>query len=277
VPATLIHPAAVLPLYYAARKYLPLSALVIGSLSPDFEYLYQWGAGNRFAHTLAGMAFCLPAGLAALWIFHALVKRPLLEILPTALRGRLVAPSGAFRWLPWTRLPLIVLAVALGALTHMAWDSFTHYGGWSVQHFHELERVLFSIGTLKDVRVYGLLQYVGTLVGFAVLAGCFWLWLRHAPLPGELPPLVLGRRARLWIRAGLVLVPLALGLAVGFTARDGHTGAYGLRQLVAGTALGFHAGLYAAALAYGTGFTLWQWRRSALGNKMPAGGEERTS
>jgi hypothetical protein len=267
--ATLVHPAAILPFYYAARKYLPLSALVIGSLAPDFEYLLRWGAGNRFAHTLPGMAFCLPAGLVALFLFHMFLKRPIIEILPAALRRRLLPLAGEFSWLPWTRPPLILLAVAVGALTHLAWDTFTHSGSWGTQIFPGLQTVIYASGRFQ-VRVYSLLQYLLTPLGFGVLAGCFWFWMRRTASRPEPPPPVLGRRACLAVWAGLVLVPLALGLAVGLTAMGPHRGAFGLRQLIAGTALGAHAGLYAAVLAYGVGFTLWQWRRTAERNRISA-------
>ncbi|HOX07499.1 MAG TPA: DUF4184 family protein [Planctomycetota bacterium] len=272
MPATLVHPAAVLPFCFALRKWLPVSALVIGSLTPDFEYLVRWGAGNRFSHTLSGLYFCVPAGLVAFLLFHVAVKRPMFEILPEALRGRLLPLAWGFRWLPWWRLPLIVLAVALGAFTHQAWDSFTHYGAWGTKLFPRLEHLLFTVGDLR-VRGYGLLQYLGTPVGLAVLASALWWWLRRTPA-GAAPPSFIGRRDRAAIWAGLVLVPLMLGMAHGLTMMGPHRGAFGLRQLVAGAAMGAHAGLYAALLAYGVGVTIWQWRPEGPGNKIPAGGGE---
>ncbi len=273
MPATLVHPAAILPVHYLAKGRLPLSALVIGSLSPDFEYLLRWGAGNRFAHTLPGLAFCVPAGLLALWLFHAVVKRPLLELAPEWHRRTLAPMAGAFRWLPWARLPLIAASVAIGALSHMALDSFTHYGGWAVQAFPAFKQTLFSIGHMK-VTVYSLLQYLGTLLGLVALAVCHWLWVLRAPAPAEPRSDVLCARGRWALRAGIVLVSLGLGVAVGLVNQGTNTGAWGIRLLVAGTALGSHTGLYAACLAYGAGFTLWQWRRKAAGNKIPAGGGE---
>jgi hypothetical protein len=94
--------------------------------------------------------------------------------------------------------------------------------------------------------------------------------MRRTASSAEAPPPLLGPRARSAIWAGLVLVPLALGLAVGITMMGKHRGAVGFRQLTVGTAQGAHFGLYAAMLAYGVGFALWQWRRTAERNKISA-------
>jgi hypothetical protein len=271
MPATLVHPAAVLPIFHLARRHLPLSALVIGSLSPDFEYLLRWGGGNRFSHELPWLAFCVPAGLLALWLFHALVKRPMLELLPERHRVRLLPHAGDFHWLPWTRLPLIVLAVTIGALTHMGWDAFTHYGGWGVMAFPALERVIFASGRM-EFRVYNLFQYGSTPAGLAVIVAWYWLWVRRVPAT-DAPP----RCVPLWLRwlvcASFVIGPMALGLAMGLILMGPYRGAFGLRQLVSGLGMGSHTGLYAFVLAYGAGFTLWQWHRQGRRDKIPAGDE----
>ncbi|WP_220463965.1 DUF4184 family protein [Adhaeribacter radiodurans] len=42
MPFTFSHPAIVLPLTLLLRKWYSLTGLVIGSLTPDFEYFYQF-------------------------------------------------------------------------------------------------------------------------------------------------------------------------------------------------------------------------------------------
>src|SRR5581483_12465816 len=50
VPFTLAHPAAVLPL---RRRGLVFSALVVGSMAPDFEYFF--GLKRPISHTMPGI------------------------------------------------------------------------------------------------------------------------------------------------------------------------------------------------------------------------------
>src|SRR5262245_66554750 len=104
MPFTLAHPAAVIPL----KRYLPLSALVVGSLSPDLEYLVRLRAVSHLSHTLTGLfSFCLPVGLVLLWLFHRFVKQPLTLLMPTTMRQRLLPESSNF---PFSSLRNFALA-----------------------------------------------------------------------------------------------------------------------------------------------------------------------
>src|SRR5690349_14740000 len=83
MPFTAAHPAAILPL--AVRLSVPygVSALAVGSMSPDFEYFLWRHAASTSGHSIDGLfVFCLPAGLIVLAAFHTLVKRPLALLLP---------------------------------------------------------------------------------------------------------------------------------------------------------------------------------------------------
>src|SRR5437762_1241430 len=132
MPFTLSHPAAAVPL---ARLGLPLSALVVGSMAPDFPYFLNVAKHSHYGHTLPGIfCFCVPAGLVALWLFHRVLKLPLLSLLPTAHQARLCAAATAFRFGPARNFALILLGLLIGTLTHVAWDSVTHEHGWTVRH-----------------------------------------------------------------------------------------------------------------------------------------------
>src|SRR5262245_59833653 len=135
MPFTLAHPAAIISL----RKYLPLSRLVLGSMSPDFEYMLRLTAISEFSHTLSGLLyFCVPIGILFLWLFHYSAKPLLLLLLPFSLRQRL-KPYSDFNFWPAGRFALILLAVLIGAFTHIAWDSLTHEYGWTVQRWSILQ------------------------------------------------------------------------------------------------------------------------------------------
>lgn len=177
MPFTLAHPAAVLPFY---RSRIPLSALVIGSMIPDFEYFARFGYGKTFSHTLPGLLlFCLPAGLAVLWVFHRFLKQPLFALLPRGYRLRLEKYRSRFLFLPLNRLGLAILGILLGAITHIAWDAFTHSFGWAVVHLPALDRTLFETGWGK-LRLFKILQHFSTLVGLFLLTGAGWYWYRRA-------------------------------------------------------------------------------------------------
>src|ERR1043166_4543968 len=99
MPMTFAHPVAVLPL---AKRGLVFSALVIGSMSPDFEYFLRLHTRENFGHTLPGLfLFSVPAGFVVLWIYHALLKMPLLSLLPESHQRRLLPLAQAeFRYGP---------------------------------------------------------------------------------------------------------------------------------------------------------------------------------
>ena len=70
MPFTVSHAAAVLPLHRLSKHKLPLSALMIGSMAPDFGYFFTREAGRLLTHSFSGLfIFALPAGLFV-WFFY---------------------------------------------------------------------------------------------------------------------------------------------------------------------------------------------------------------
>lgn len=169
MPLTFAHPVAVLPL---RRCGLPLSALVVGSVAPDLEYLLHLAPRGDVGHTMAGLPlFCLPAGLLVLWVFHRIWKRPLQALVAGA------APAsrepGPFAFWPLGRFALLIAAVLIGALTHLAWDSFTHPHGWMVQQVPALAAPILETHW-GAVPLYKGLQHGSTAFGLSVLAVMAW-------------------------------------------------------------------------------------------------------
>jgi hypothetical protein len=84
MPFTFSHPALVLPLYAAGKKYLSLPGLVMGSIAPDFEYFLRMKKGiSYYSHTTAGLLyFNLPLSLVLLFVFHEIVRNLLILHLP---------------------------------------------------------------------------------------------------------------------------------------------------------------------------------------------------
>lgn len=73
MPFTLAHPAIILPLQ--RYKQLPLSALIAGSIDPDFHYLLQMGLSGRYSHSIEGIfSVSLPIALVLFVMFHWCIK-----------------------------------------------------------------------------------------------------------------------------------------------------------------------------------------------------------
>jgi len=177
MPLTLSHPAAAVPL---ARWGLILSALVVGSISPDFLYFYCLSTRCQFGHTLLGIfLFDIPAGLVILWIFHRILKQPLFSLFPISHQQRLIPFVNEFQFFPLRRFLLIIVSLLIGTLTHIIWDSFTHYSGWVVQQLPILISPVIEIGQ-KTIRFHHILQHGSTLLGAALLLYWYMKWYRLA-------------------------------------------------------------------------------------------------
>jgi hypothetical protein len=185
MPFTLAHPAAAVPLLRPLGRHGVLSALVIGSLVPDFWYLIPL-AGRNASHGIAGLFwYCLPVGLLAYCLFHAALKRPLIALFPPATAARLAGLSAAgLPRVPWSAVTVSLLA---GGATHLAWDAFTHWRGAGVQAWPALQTLLTSSGAV-EVRVYHALQIVSSVLGLGLLAYWCARWLREAPPVADAGP-----------------------------------------------------------------------------------------
>ena len=184
MPYTISHAAAVLPFSRWLKPRRLLSAAVIGSMIPDLGYLLPHDLPRVETHSLHALfTFCVPAGLACYWLFQILIKPAGLEALPDGAyaRARPVAASariGAAR--DWLRATVGVLA---GAVTHLAWDGFTHEGARGVRMLPTLT------GTLGDVAghqllIYKVLQQLSSLVGLAIV---IWIASRALGVPAPVP------------------------------------------------------------------------------------------
>jgi hypothetical protein len=136
VPFTLLHPAVVLPV---ARGPLVASALVAGAVAPDVPYYVplQWLGGDynlTLTHDATSLLWLDPAlGLVLLAVFHALVKRPVVALLPDAVARRVAPALAGPTWRSPRVLAWVLVSVALGAASHVAWDALCDaFGyGWS--------------------------------------------------------------------------------------------------------------------------------------------------
>lgn len=146
-----------------------MTGLIIGSMTPDFEYFLRMKILSIYSHTLAGLFyFCLPMGLLTAFIFHNIIKKPLVANLPEFLNARLNAISKT-DWNKHFKLnSLIVLSsILLGAISHLAWDACTHHNGFVVNNSAYLSSE-FQLLNLK-VKGYKILQHLSTIVGGLII------------------------------------------------------------------------------------------------------------
>ncbi|MBC9724633.1 DUF4184 family protein [Streptomyces sp. TRM68367] len=217
MPFTLSHAAAVLPAVRTdgtGRGSLVPAVLVAGSLAPDMTYSaanFLSGAMEfgEVTHSFPGVFtvdVLVAWALVGLWL---LVREPLVALLPRARQGRVAAllrcgvprarvrPALVVRW---------YVSAALGALTHVVWDAFTHLDRWGMRLFPVLGR------EVAGSPLYWYLQYGGSAVAAVVIAVFVVYAVRRTPPAEPVGVAVLSVRDRWW--AGAVIGGCALVAAV---------------------------------------------------------------
>jgi hypothetical protein len=203
VPFTISHCAAVLPLQ---KSRLPLAALMIGSMSPDFAYFVPGDPDRMFTHSIAGLFwFCWPVSLVVWLLFVRVLEQPTLALLPDSWQARF-APSN--REFTLTTLALASAAILVGGITHLIWDSFTHRGTAVVQALPGLHSVAFHVNGWR-VRWFVVLQHLSSMIGLLILL--VWAW--KLPPVHQRPQQLLSVSNVMRIRAAAILIASSLALA----------------------------------------------------------------
>jgi hypothetical protein len=222
VPFTISHAAAVLPLRGFGKFRLPLAALMIGSMSPDFAYFLPGDLERVDTHSIAGVFwFSWPVSIGLWLLFVRVLEQPTRALLPDGWHARFV-PSD--QELTLQTLTLASIAVILGALTHLLWDSFTHRGTPMVKLLPALHAVAFHYHGWR-VRWFVVLQHLSTIVGLLLLV--IWAW--------RLPPTLSFPRAfsaaSHATRVGAVAALIAATFGLAFANFLFHSDTWFLRRL----------------------------------------------
>ncbi len=195
VPFTGSHPAAVLPLL---RLGLPASALVIGSVAPDLPYYFDLPLTAAQTHSLTGVLGAnLILGVCAYLLWHLLLVPPLIWAAPANLQRRIPDRLRAGPRLSTAGdLARVSLALAIGALTHVLWDAFTHAGMLGPRMMPWLDSVVHGL------QLFRWLHVVSSIIGLACLVWVAVRWWPGAPTIGSIAPI------RPAVRWGLALALL---------------------------------------------------------------------
>jgi hypothetical protein len=256
MPFTVSHAIAAVPLRRLLGARAVASALVIGAMVPDARYFVPYAHGWPTHAPAALLWFALPLGLATYLLFHALLREPVLALLPIAVRQRLGALLR-----PASPAPLLLVAVSVlvGAASHLLWDLLTHHATIVTRPFPAFEIVVATVRG-HHFRVYSVLQHVSSVVGLGLLVGWCRRWLLAQPVDASVGAGV-SPTAR---RAGVALVVVVPLLA--FVARWALVVRRGR-----GAALGFGLAIRAGGMAFALGLVIF-----ALGWRVAVGsrGEE---
>jgi hypothetical protein len=164
MPFTAAHPAIVLP--FLRSRYFSATALIIGSMAPDFEYFIKMAPKTYYSHTKAGLFyFDVPMVLILSLVFHLIVKKNLIHNLPLFLQKRFQDVLH-FDFLNYLKTrPFIFLFSALaGSASHIFWDHFTHTYGFFVREMPVYQETELSYEGV-DYPLYYALQYISSIVG----------------------------------------------------------------------------------------------------------------
>lgn len=258
MPFTLSHAAAVLPAVRAdgtGRGRLVPAVLVAGSFSPDLTYfaasvLPEAMEFGTVTHSFPGV-FTIDVAIAwalvGLWLF---LREPLVALLPRTPQGPTatllrcgtprarVTPSLFLRW---------YASAALGALTHVVWDAFTHHDRWGIRLFPVLDH------ELRGSPLYWYLQYGGSALAAVIIAGFVYHALRRtgAGLPTGVPLLSVRDR---WLACAVIGGCAAVGATQRLLRWWAHWGATAKPwEVIPTLCFGIGAGLLPGLLLYAAG------------------------
>lgn len=165
MPFTFAHPAVVLPLKKKWKDYFNLTALVLGSMAPDFEYFVKMRIESKIGHSFIGFfTFNLPLVIIFSLVFHFVIKNTLILHLPIKVNSFIKQEENLFKKVKCFKWILIfIYSAIIGMFSHTLWDSFTHKSGYFISLLPVLKTEILS------VPVYKFLQHGSTFIGFFVV------------------------------------------------------------------------------------------------------------
>ena len=230
MPFTPSHAVVALPFI---RTPLVPAAIAVGAMAPDLPLFVRFSPlGYGRTHDLAWLPATVLLALALLLAWRCVLRPAARELSPRWLAGRLPAEwdrgaAGSLRdtlgvrtvrapgrpqrrSVSWRAVALLVVSLALGVVSHIAWDLFTHEGRGGVDLFPALAE---QWGPLAG---YKWLQHGSSVVGLAILAVSAVLWLRRRRVEASVPCLLPSwARWTWWLSLPVILtVAWVIGLAV---------------------------------------------------------------
>jgi hypothetical protein len=170
MPFTPAHPAIVLPFLRINPRYVSATGLVIGSMAPDFEYFFKFSVKSTFSHSLPGVVFFdIPVTLLLALIFHTVVKESMICNLQPFLQGKL-QPLLRLNFPSYFKKNYLtfIICSAVGALSHIFWDAFTHHGGYFTRTLQFYKEYFIPYDGIY-YPMWFILQQVSSVVGLIIV------------------------------------------------------------------------------------------------------------
>lgn len=162
MPFTLSHPLFAVPLQRLVPR-LSIMGLALGSMAPDMEYFIAMVPYRTIGHSWQGLFLqAFPLCIALAIALERILRPTLRHLLPWGLVRFIPAAWLADRpnrgWQGWT---WFLISVALGFLTHLFIDGWTHADNWFTDVVDN---------TVAGLPLYKWLQYSFSVIGLAVPA-----------------------------------------------------------------------------------------------------------
>lgn len=163
MPFTFAHPAIIIPLNKSKR--FSFTALIAGSMVPDFEFFLQLREVENIGHHWLGFfLFDYPLSLIMCFLFHNVLRNPMVDNLPSYLRIRIIDVRD-FNWNNYAKRNKLKITFSLfiGIASHLLWDGFTHSDGLFIEMLPVLSENVEIL--VYSIPVYFLLQLVFSIAG----------------------------------------------------------------------------------------------------------------
>ncbi|ANQ48377.1 DUF4184 family protein [Flammeovirga sp. MY04] len=162
MPLTFAHPTFIF--FLKNRRNLSFTALIIGSIIPDFEHFLIFDISNKFGHTILGVfLFDLPFGLVVYYCYKTLIHPCFKEVISLNKKDK---ASKALSFIQ------VLNSLGLGVFSHLFFDGLTSRSGYLVKILPFLQTDMFSfIG--RHMTLYIFLWYIFTTIGTIILIAYF--------------------------------------------------------------------------------------------------------
>lgn len=190
MPFTFSHPAIVLPLKKLSSRWFSTTGLIIGSMVPDFEYFIRMK--TAYSHEISSILWLnLPIGILTAFIFHNIIRNALIDNLPYFLKIRIYTLKD-FNWNQYFKKNwyIVIYSFIIGIVSHLFWDSFTHWNGYFAKHVPILKEYLYLFG--KKYHYLRILYYISSILGILFII----LYINNITLNKNVPK---SKNSKYWI------------------------------------------------------------------------------